>query len=118
MRRTQSLKATLGSIVFSAEILVVFLGSLVAFGLKLVDPPVAFIGGGILCVLMIAVIPVLRFRWGLICGWVLQGVIVATGIVMPLMFVVGGLFLLMWVYCMVVGARIDREKLHQNQSGE
>lgn len=118
MRGGQNIKATLGSIVFSAEILVVFLASLVAYGMKMVEPPIAFIGGGVLCVLMVAVIPVLRYRWGLICGWILQGIIVATGILMPLMFIVGGLFLIMWVYCMVVGARIDREKTQQFQSGE
>ncbi len=116
--RSQNIKATLGSIVFSAELLVVFLGALVAFGLKAVDPVTAFVGGGVLCVMMVAVIPLLRFRWGLICGWVLQGVIVATGIVMPMMYVVGGLFAIMWVYCMIVGARIDREKSAQQETGD
>ncbi|PFG31155.1 DUF4233 domain-containing protein [Paramicrobacterium agarici] len=116
--RGGGVRATLGSIVFSAELLVVFLATLVAFGLKAVEPVTAFVAGGILCVLMVAVIPVLRFRWGLICGWALQGVIVATGIVMPQMFVVGGLFLIMWIYCMIVGARIDREKSRRLEAGE
>ncbi|WP_166983757.1 DUF4233 domain-containing protein [Paramicrobacterium fandaimingii] len=116
--RRGGVRATLGSIVFSAELLIVFLATLVAYGLDAVDPVTAFVAGGILCVLMVAVIPVLRFRWGIVCGWVLQGVIVATGIVMPLMYVVGGLFLIMWIYCMVVGTRIDREKNHRFEAGE
>ncbi|MCW4459693.1 DUF4233 domain-containing protein [Microbacterium sp. MPKO10] len=116
--RGGGIRATLGSIVFSAELLVVFLATLVAYGLKAVPPVTAFVSGGILCVLMVAVIPVLRFRWGLICGWVLQGVIVATGIVMPQMYVIGGLFLLMWVYCMVVGTRIQKEQNRRFEAGD
>lgn len=110
MRQKQTVKATLGAIVFSAEILIVFLGALVTFGLRLVDPAVALIGGAVLCVLMVAVIPVLRFRWGLVTGWTLQVVIVATGFVTSMMFVVGGLFLILWAYCMIAGNRIDQEK--------
>lgn len=117
MKQKQTVKATLGAIVFSAEILIVFLGALVTFGLRLVDPAVALIGGGILCVLMVAVIPVLRFRWGLIAGWALQVVIVATGFITTMMFVVGGLFLVLWAYCMIAGSRIDREKA-QFEMGE
>jgi hypothetical protein len=39
-----------------------------------------------------------------------QVLVVLTGFVLPAMFAVGGFFLLLWVYAMVQGARIDREK--------
>lgn len=106
--RGGGVRASLGSIVFGFELLVVFLATLVTYGLKLLDPIPAFVGGGVLCLLMVAVIPVLRYRWGLVCGWVLQGVIVATGFVLTMMFFLGGLFAVMWVYCMIAGGRIDR----------
>lgn len=117
-RRPRSVRETLGSIVFGFELIVVFLGALVAFGLKAVPAPVALIGGGILCLAMILTIPLLRYKWGLIVGSVVQAVIVATGVIVPLMFVVGGLFAAMWVYCLYAGGKIDRRNAGAVESGE
>ena len=55
-------------------------------------------------------IGLLRFPWAYVLGWVLQVLIVASGILNPAMFVVGALFGGMWWYCMVTGARIDRDR--------
>jgi len=109
-RRARSTQESLGSIVLGFEVIVVFLAALVAFGLRSLPPVTALVGGGVLILVMLATLGLLRFRWGFAVGWVVELVIVATGFVLPAMFVVGGFFALLWAYCMIQGARIDREK--------
>ncbi len=109
-RRTRSTQESLGSIVLGFEVIVVFLAALVAFGLRALPPVTAFVGGGVLIVIMLVTLGLLRYRWGFAVGWVVEIAIVATGFVLQAMFVVGGFFALLWVYCMIQGARIDREK--------
>ena len=100
----------LGSIVMGFQVIVVFLASLVAFGLEALPPLPALGGGALLVLAMLAVVGTLRTPLGIRAGWVVQVLVVLTGLVLPAMFAVGGFFLLLWVYAMVQGARIDREK--------
>lgn len=113
----RSVRQSLASIVLAFEVIVVFLASLVAFGLKVQPGPVALIGGGVICLALLATLALLRYEWSFALGWVLQGVIVATGIFVPVMWVIGLIFAGMWVYCMVVGGRIDRQKAAAEEMG-
>ncbi|MET0353312.1 MAG: DUF4233 domain-containing protein, partial [Plantibacter flavus] len=90
-RAPRSIKQTLGSIILGFEMIVMFLGALVIFGLKALPAPVALIGGAVLCLIIVATIPLLRFRWGYWLGWAVQAAIVATGLLVPMMFLVGGM---------------------------
>ncbi|WP_158270246.1 DUF4233 domain-containing protein [Mycetocola zhujimingii] len=112
------MRQSLASIVLGFELIVMFLAALVAFGLKVLPAPVALGGGAAICVAILVALAGLRYRWGIIAGWVLQGVIVATGILVPIMFIIGALFAGMWVYSMVAGGRIDREKAAAAQLGD
>jgi hypothetical protein len=108
--RPASVRRSLGSIVLGFESVVMFLAALVAFGLKALPALPALGGGALLCVALVAGAGLLRFRWGYAFGWVLQAAIIASAFFVPVMWIVGVLFVGLWVYCMVVGARIDREK--------
>jgi Protein of unknown function (DUF4233) len=108
--RPRSLKRALASIVLGFEILVVFLGALVLFGLKALPPAVALGGGAALCVVMLATIALLRFPFAYLVGWAVQGIIILSGIFNPALFVVGAIFAALWTYCMISGTRIDRQK--------
>jgi hypothetical protein len=99
------------------EILIVFLAALVIWGLAPTEnsmwglPPwVALVAGGVLIVGLVLTIGLLRHPWGYTLGWVLQVLIIAAGFLNPAMFFVGALFGGMWWYCMVAGARIDRDR--------
>lgn len=92
------------------EILVVFLGALVLFGLKALPPVVALGGGAALCVVMLATIALLRFPFAYLVGWAVQAIIILSGIFNPALFVVGAIFAALWTYCMISGTRIDRQK--------
>ncbi|KRE23536.1 DUF4233 domain-containing protein [Agromyces sp. Soil535] len=121
----RSARQTLGSIVLAFEIIVVFLAALVIWGLAPTEggflglPPwVALAAGGALIVGLIATIGLLRYPWGFVLGWVLQALILASGFLNPAMFFVGALFGGMWWYCMVAGARIDRERTAHADPGK
>ncbi|AZH83637.1 DUF4233 domain-containing protein [Plantibacter sp. PA-3-X8] len=109
-RALRSIKQTLGSIILGFEMIVMFLGALVIFGLKALPAPVALIGGAVLCLIIVATIPLLRFRWGYWLGWAVQAAIVATGLLVPMMFLVGGMAAAVWTYAMVQGDKIERQQ--------
>lgn len=110
VRRERSVTESLLSIVLVLEALLVFFAMLVAFGLREVEPALAFGGGGVLIVLLVLAGGVLRHSWGLAFGWVLQAALVAIGIVLPLMYVIGAAFLALWIFCFVRGRQIDTQK--------
>jgi len=109
-RRVRSTSESLLSIVLGLEAVLMFFVTLTAFGLKAVPPVTAFVGGGVLIVLLVVVAGLLRYRWGVWLGWLLQAVLVATGILLPVMYVVGAGFAAIWVYCFIKGRQIDRAR--------
>jgi len=105
-----SVRRSLASIVLGFELIVVFLGTLVIFGLSDLPAWVTLGGGALVCLIMVAVLGLLRFEWAYGIGWAVQVIIVASGFLNPAMFFVGAIFAGMWVYCMIAGGRIDRQK--------
>lgn len=112
-----SVRRSLASIVLGFETIVVFLAALVLWGLTPAEGGpfglpawAALVAGGVIIVGLVVTIASLRFSWGYALGWVLQALILAAGLINPAMYVVGALFGGMWWYCMVAGARIDRER--------
>lgn len=98
------------------EALVVVLAIPVAITLGDVDPAVAVTGGLALVVLCLVVAGSLSRPWGYPAGWVVQGLILLSGFVVHAMFLIGGLFVLLWV----VGLRVGRrgEELHAERWAE
>jgi hypothetical protein len=109
-RRERTVREMLGSIVLGFEVVIVFLGSLVLYGLHALPAGLALGGGAALIVLMIAGVGLLRFPAGIVLGWIAQLAVVAAGFLVPAFFVVGVIFTAIWTYCMIAGARIDRAK--------
>ncbi|MGR2751710.1 DUF4233 domain-containing protein [Agromyces arachidis] len=113
----RSVRRTLASIVLAFEVVVVFLAALVIWGLSREEgagaglpewAPLA--GGGLVILALVGTMGVLRHEWAYGLGWAIQAVILASGLLNPAMFVVGAIFGGMWAYCMIVGARIDRDR--------
>ena len=109
-RRQRSTTESLLSIVLGLEAVLMFFVTLTAFGLKAVPPVTAFVGGGVLLLVLVLTAGLLRYRWGVWLGWVLQGVLIATGILLPIMFFIGAGFAGIWVYCFIKGRDIDRQR--------
>ena len=107
-RRQRSAQESLGAIVLGFEVIVVFLGALVVFGLHALAPVQALGGGALLIVLMVLAIPLLRYRVGYWLGWFVQLVVIASGLLVGMLFIVGVIFTAIWAYAMIAGARLDR----------
>jgi len=110
-RRRRGAAESLGSIVLVFESIVVFLGGLTVYGLHAlpagIPPWWGIVGGTVLALLMLLTAGVLRHRWGIWLGWVLQGVLVLGGFVLPELAVVGLIFGGMWGYATIKGASLD-----------
>lgn len=102
----------LASIVLGFEMIVVFLIGMTVFGLGLLEPPELGIWGGVgLVVVIIVALGLMRVgRVGIYLGWAVHALMLLSAIVLPMAIVVGVIFTALWVYCMVRGARIDRER--------
>jgi hypothetical protein len=92
------------------EALLVFFATLVASRLAGLGPGLVWGGGLGLTVACLLACAVVRRRGGLLVGAILQGLIVATGLVIPAMWVMGGLFVAMWGWLLWVGTRIDTDR--------
>ncbi len=116
--RERSAQESLGSIVLGFEVVVVFLGALVVFGLHALPPLQALGGGALLVVLMVIAVPLLRFRIGYWLGWLVQLVVVASGLLVGVLFIVGAIFAAIWGYAMIAGARLDRRNAEIRAAAE
>lgn len=92
------------------EAFVVFFASLVGYGLQLAPPAAVWLVGGVLTLSFVLVAGVLRWPGGYVAGSVLQVLLLALGLAVPTMFVVGGVFAALWVVSLRLGGRIDRER--------
>jgi hypothetical protein len=92
------------------ESFVVFFATLVAFGLKLADPIGVWAIGLSLTLVTISTPAVLGKSWSYYWGWVLQALILLTGIFVPLMWIVGGIFVCLWAWAMIAGTTIDKAR--------
>jgi hypothetical protein len=93
------------------EVIVVGLASLVAMGLGALPVGLALGGGAALVILMlIAVSLIPRYSWAFGLGWAVQAIIVSSGFVLQMMFLLGIVFTAIWTYAMITGARLDSQK--------
>jgi hypothetical protein len=109
----------LGSSVLATEAIIVFLAMLVAAGNgSIASQWTAVIIGIVLAAVLVAAIGTLRRPWGPWFGSILQVVVVGIGFLAPLMFVVGGIFAVLWFFAVRLGTRVDRMRAAAAGSGE
>ncbi len=65
------------------------------------------LGLAVVCLLLSGL---LRAEWAYGAGWVVQGAAIGLGFVIPLMFVLGGIFALLWGSADYLGRKIERER--------
>ncbi|WP_026818305.1 DUF4233 domain-containing protein [Arthrobacter castelli] len=115
-RKRRSIKVMFGSTVLALEAFVVFFATLVAFGIEAQGlPPAVLLTCGIaLSGVLVAACALLAKSFGDTVGWLLQVLLIATGFIVPMMFLVGVLFALTWWYGIHTGARLDRENARRD----
>jgi hypothetical protein len=80
--------------------------------ISIADVPVGralLIGLG-LAVACIVLAGMLRAEWAYGIGWVIQVAAVALGILVPMMFLLGAIFALLWGAAYFLGRKIERER--------
>ncbi len=107
-RRQRSLTESLLSIVLGLEAILVFFIALTVYGLHALPPLEAFLGGAILAIVLGLATRVVRYPWGVWVGWVLQVVLLATGILLPALYIAAAFFIAMWIFCFIRARQIDR----------
>lgn len=107
-RPRRSATTSLLSIVLALDALLVFFVMMAVFGLHLLPPAVVFGAGIALIVVLAAAGRVVSKPWGIWVGHALQIVLIALGAVLAPMYVIGVIFAALWIYCFVMGRRLDR----------
>lgn len=109
-RREKSATESLLSIALLLEAILIFFVVMVAFGLRVLPPAVVFGGGAALFVILLVVGRLVRFAGGVWVGWALQVVLIVIGVLLPLMYFIGAVFCAIWIYCFLMGRKLDRQK--------
>lgn len=111
IRRPGSARQTFAVSVLMSELFVVLFATLVAHGLQIADRGVVWgVGGAAMVACAVATALVRRGRAGYVVGTVVQVLLVVSGLALPSMFVIGGLFAVLWFVSLRVGGRIDVER--------
>jgi len=126
--RRNLLTPKLVAIMLGLDVFIVLFVAITAFGLRWLEPGLAFGAGGALIVLCLLGAGLVRRRPGLALGigWLVQGVLVAGGVALLLRDVAAGITLLvvaggalaLWVWCLWRGARTDRAPFPNDPSGD
>ena len=104
----------MASAVLGLESIVLFLSTPVMIQVSDVPRGQAIAVGLGLAVLALLLCGLLRFPWAYVLGSVLQVAAIGLGLVVPTMFVLGGVFALLWAMALVLGRRIDDAKAQQD----
>ena len=101
----------LAAVVIGSQGLAVFFGALVARGIAAADRQSTagsfLLVGSVLAVVCILDAGLMRRPFGVTLGWLLQLATLLCALIVPLMLVVGLLFLALWVTALVQGAAMD-----------
>lgn len=110
VRRERGVTESLLSIVLVLEAAIMFFATLAINGLSDIPDGIVLGAGGGFMVLLVLVALVQRHTWGVVLGGVLQVAFVALGFLHPFMFLIGGVFAGLWVWCLVRARRIEESR--------
>ena len=99
----------LGAAVLAFEAIVVLLAIpvVVVVGRVPVPPWLGITGGVTLALALVVLARYVTRPWAVPVGWVLQGLVVLTGLLAPPMFIVGGIFALLWGLAIRLARQVD-----------
>lgn len=102
----------LASISLGFELIIVVLIGLTIFGLSLLEPrELGLVIAGVLAVMIILALATMRFgNIGLVLGWVVHALMLATTFILPAAGIVALMFTGLYTFSFVKGARIDRDR--------
>jgi hypothetical protein len=99
------------------EGLVVFFATLVALDLSDVDDSTLWWTGGTVTVACVLTAGLLGRPWGYVVGSLLQALVVAAGLLVPAMFVLGAIFAALWFLALHLGRKVARLQAAHAEQG-
>lgn len=108
--RQRSPRRGMCAAILSLEAITLGLTTPVMIAIAEIDATTAVAVGLGLAVVCLLAAGVLRKPWGYGLGWLIQVAAVGLGLVIPLMFVLGGIFALLWGTADLLGRRIEAER--------
>ena len=111
----RSARRQFASTILTLEAFVVLFATLVAFGLKVAPTGTVWGFGAAMTIALLLAAGMLRSPGGYVAGSVLQVGVLAGGVLVPMMFIVGAIFVAMWVVALRLGGRIDRERVERER---
>jgi len=107
---TRSPRRGMCAAVLSLEAITLGLTTPVMISVAGVDTATALWIGLGLAVACLLLAGMLRREWAYSLGWVIQGAAIGLGVIIPMMFVLGGIFALLWGSAYFLGIKIERER--------
>lgn len=107
---TRSPKRGMCAAILSLEAIVLGLTTPVMINLADVPWRTALVVGLGLCVACLILAGLLRWEAAYVAGWLIQVAAIALGFVVPMMFVLGAIFALLWGTAYFLGRKIERER--------
>lgn len=108
--RQRSPRRGMCAAVLSLEAITLGLTTPVLISIADVEVATALAVGLGLMVACLLVAGMLRSEWAYGLGWVIQAAALGLGFVIPLMFVLGGIFALLWGTAYFLGRKIEQER--------
>ena len=109
-RRKRPAKPQFTQMTLLLEAFLVGFATLVAFGLRVAPPVTVWTLGGVTVVILLVLSGYVGRPGGYVAGSFAQLAVLGFGVLVPMMFFIGGVFVMLWVVSLRLGARIDRER--------
>jgi hypothetical protein len=74
------------------------------------SPTAIWVAGGVLFVVLLVLSRLTSRPVGLAGGTIVQVPVIATGLALPMMYLIAAVFVAMWIASLRIGARVDRER--------
>jgi hypothetical protein len=115
VRRKRPARRQLASSVLLLEAFLVLFATLAAYGLAAASRTAfsagtVWLAGVALMVVLVVLSRTVTRPGGYVAGSVAQALVLAAGFAVPMMIVVGVVFVILWVVALRLGGRIDRER--------
>lgn len=103
-------------LIFEAIVMALFIPVAYFTGRTVEGPTAAWIGVGLVVLCIVAAGMVTR-PGGIVLGWIVQVLVIASGFVVPDMFVVGAIFGGLWWAAVHYGRKVDAMRTERDQAG-
>ncbi|GIG38420.1 DUF4233 domain-containing protein [Cellulomonas phragmiteti] len=109
-RRKRPAKPQFTQTTLLLEAFLVGFATLVAFGLRVAPPATVWTLGGVTCVVLVLLSGYMGRPGGYVAGTLAQLAVLGFGVLVPMMYGIGAVFVVLWIVALRLGGRIDRER--------